>query len=216
MEGWAVAYTARRPPDAPDELATDFQQALLARIWLRLGRPAEALPLTHTLAAAAQAADRGWTVIQALALQALAHQALDQPAEAERVLAQTLRLALPGGYLRLFLDEGEPMRRLLAQVAQSPGVGSAVRAYAGQVLKAFAASNAPATAPAAQALIEPLSARELEVLRLLAEGQSNREIAETLVISVGTVKSHINHLLGKLDAHSRTQALAHARTLQLV
>jgi LuxR family maltose regulon positive regulatory protein len=73
-----------------------------------------------------------------------------------------------------------------------------------------------APTPTHGALVEPLSAREIDVLRLLAEGQSNREIAATLVISVGTVKSHINHILGKLAAHSRTQAIAHARTLELV
>jgi LuxR family maltose regulon positive regulatory protein len=127
---------------------------------------------------------------------------------------------LPGGYIRLFLDEGEAMRRLLADLIRSRALNSVLQAYAARLLGAFSAAGAqsvaPTHAPDISGLIEPLSGRELEVLRLLAVGQSNREIAASLVISVGTVKSHVNHILGKLAAHSRTQAIAHARTLELV
>ncbi len=217
---WASTYAASRTPAAAAEIVTDYQQALLARIELHLGHADAALRQLQTLAAEAQAADRGWTVIQTLVLTALAHNALGQQVEAGAALERALNLALPGGYVRLFIDEGEPMRRLLAEVARSGALNSVLQAYAARLLEAFSAESAqpvaPARAPAGSGLIEPLSARELEVLRLLAEGQSNREIAASLVISVGTVKSHINHILGKLAAHSRTQAIAHARTLELV
>jgi LuxR family transcriptional regulator, maltose regulon positive regulatory protein len=120
--------------------------------------------------------------------------------------------------MRLFIDAGEPLRRLLADRAQAADLPAALRPYVRRVLAAFAAPvhAAPVARAGGLGLVEPLSARELEVLRLLAEGHSNRAIAEALVISVGTVKSHLNRILGKLAAHSRTQAVAHARTLGLV
>jgi LuxR family maltose regulon positive regulatory protein len=219
-EAWARSFAANRGPETPFELATDYQQALLARVELRLGHPEAALSHTQALAAEAQTANRGWTVVQALALMALAHRGLGREAEARDALEKALNLAFPDGYIRLFLDEGEPMRQLLHVLETSLAPNNSLRDYVVRLLNAFTAVHAQ-LAPAAHSpthsrLVEPLSARELEVLRLLAEGHSNRDIAATLVISVGTVKSHINHILGKLAAHSRTQAIAHARTLELV
>ena len=99
------------------------------------------------------------------------------------------------------------LRRALTQ-GIAPG-------YVSRLLAAYGES-APATPPVAQALVEPLTERELEVLRLIAAGLSNREIAQELVVAVSTVKSHINHIYGKLGVRSRTQAVARAQELDLV
>jgi LuxR family maltose regulon positive regulatory protein len=118
-----------------------------------------------------------------------------------------LSLAEPEGYIRSFVDEGEPMAHLLRR-ALARGI---TPGYASRLLAAFGESP-----PAAQALVEPLTARELEVLRLVAGGLSNREIAQQLVVAVSTVKSHINHLYGKLEVKNRTQAVARAQELGLL
>jgi LuxR family maltose regulon positive regulatory protein len=126
-------------------------------------------------------------------------------------LERALSLAEPEGYVRTFVDEGEPMAQLLRR-ALSQGIAPE---YAARLLDAFGEPAAPLP-PAAQPLIEPLTDRELEVLRLIAAGLSNREIAHQLVVAVSTVKTHINHIYGKLDAKSRTHAVAQARALDLL
>ena len=113
--------------------------------------------------------------------------------------------------MRIFVDEGEAMACLLRR-ALTRGIAAS---YVSRLLTAYGES-APATSPVAQALVEPLTERELEVLRLIAAGLSNQEIAHELVIALSTVKSHVNHVYGKLGVKSRTQAVARARELDLV
>jgi LuxR family maltose regulon positive regulatory protein len=148
-------------------------------------------------------------------------------------------LTEPEGYLRVYLDEGEPMRQALLALltADSPHKPQApsMTAYVSKLLAAFAdeeraastslegasapepASSLPPQASAASSTLgASLTRREQEVLRLLAAGASNREIAQTLVISLPTVKKHVSNLLSKLGASSRTQAIAQARTLSLL
>src|SRR5206468_708887 len=120
---------------------------------------------------------------------------------------RALTLAEAEGYIRIFVDEGAPMAALLAQIAERT---SPVARYAATLLKAFprtecrgmsAESLAPARSvlsPQSSALVEPLSKRELEVLRLIADGHSNQAIADRLVVAVSTVKRHINNIYGKL------------------
>ncbi len=128
--------------------------------------------------------------------------------------------------MRVFVDEGAPLAALLRQVADR---ASPMAGYAAKLLAAFpqaqsaerrAQNNAPfavrSTLERSNALVEPLSERELEILRLIAEGHSNQAIADRLVVAVSTVKKHINNLYGKLDVQSRTQALLRARELQLL
>jgi LuxR family maltose regulon positive regulatory protein len=155
--------------------------------------------------------------IQALVLKAVALQGMGKPEEALVALGEALARAEPEGYVRTFLDAGEPVARLLRRAA-ARGVGGA---DAGKLLALFGPDGAnavatPASRDPAPDLIEPLSARELEVLHLVAEGLANREIAERLVVSLPTVKKHVENIHGKLGVRSRTQAVARARSLNLL
>jgi len=136
-------------------------------------------------------------------------------------LAEALILAEPEGYVRTFVDEGPPMAELLSRLlkaqqrGQPDSPGHVPAYYLRRLLAALERDTSGAGLPAA-GLLEALSERELEVLQLIASGKSNRRIASELFVSVGTVKTHVNNLYRKLDAHSRTQALARARELKLL
>jgi LuxR family maltose regulon positive regulatory protein len=142
-------------------------------------------------------------------------------------LERALTLAEPEGYVRTFLDEGEPARMLidesrLAIAKRAPG-NSRLLAYVKRLLSDFSGERLALTPDpisdqqaVISALVDPLSERELEILDLIASGLSNKEIADILVISVSTVKSHINNLYGKLGTHSRTQAIAIARNMGML
>ena len=137
----------------------------------------------------------------------------DQPG-ARECLARALELAAPENYARAFLDEDEQLLGLLPSVRHvAPSFVDKVLGYPEAPAVERLNSVQP---PAVQPLAEPLSMRELEVLGLITAGLSNREIAQRLFIAVGTVKRHINNIYGKLDVHSRTQAIAKARVLQLL
>jgi LuxR family maltose regulon positive regulatory protein len=126
-------------------------------------------------------------------------------------LADALHLAQPGGFLRSFLDAGPALAPLLRAAARQ----ESWRDSAGRILSEFPEGR---RAPdlSVQPLVEALSERELEVLRLLAQGQSNREIAAALVITPGTAKTHIHNLCGKLGVRNRTEAAMKARQLGLI
>jgi LuxR family maltose regulon positive regulatory protein len=145
-------------------------------------------------------------VLETWVLEALAHQLNQRPAAARAALEKALALGESEGFQRQFLDHGEALAALL-DARPSP---AAQLTYATQLLSAFNRRAAP-LAPH-----ERLSARELEVLKLMANGLSTQKIAEQLVVAPSTVQTHLKHLYNKLDAHSRTQALARARDLGLV
>jgi len=189
--------------------------AAWARVMLGLGKPDHVVePLRRWLRAAHSAGYEG----QALELQMLLSLALAARGEtraAHAAVDAALALAQPEGRIRVFLDEGEPMARLLERAVR--GRSSAAR-YARDLMAALARQGggqvtpAPAAGPARDGvLVTPLGKREREILALIADGLSNPEIAERLVISVATVKTHINNLYGKLGARSRTDAIARAR-----
>jgi len=181
----------------------------------------EALQLLDRLRETAQAADRRGNVIEILMLQALALRARDEKIWAMDVMGQALALGEPEGYVRTFVDEGPAMVVLLSETLgarQRGRLDSANNVPVHYFRKLIAALEQDATStvlPAARSP-EPLSERELEVLQLIAAGKSNRRIATELFVSVGTVKTHINNIYRKLDAHSRTQAVARARELNLI
>ena len=199
---------------------------VLARVLLAQQRPAEALALLDRLHAAAVAQKRVGSVIEAGALRALALAALGQDAAAVNALADVLTLACPQGYVRVFADEGPPMAALLTRLiaAQRVGQGAAgvplgclarlQRAFdVGLTRPGPRSGTAPTAVPG---LVEQLTSRELEVLEMLAAGRSNQAIADQLVVTLDTVKKHVSHVLGKLGAANRTEAVTRARELSLI
>ena len=177
---------------------------MLARLRLQQNRPEAALEFLAALAEAVQQAGRWLVQISVSLLQVQAYQALGQAAEAEAALVTAVRLAAPENYRRPFLNEGEPIAALL------PAVRATAPAFVAALLLDFGGDET------VQPLVEPLSERELEVLRLVADGRSNRQIAEQLFVTVGTVKKHLNNVYGKLGVARRTEAVAQARQLHLL
>ncbi len=200
----------------------EMEMIALARILMAQGRLAEASPLLQRLLEAAEAGQRTARVIEILAVQALCLQAQQQADPAVAALEKALGLAGPAGFIRIFVDEGLPLRRLL-NAASARGIAPD---YTGQLLAAFpdapTAPPAPSKATTAAELalkssvVEPLSERELEVLQLIAAGLTNREISARLFVSPNTVKVHTRNIFGKLDAHDRDQAVARARKLGIL
>jgi LuxR family maltose regulon positive regulatory protein len=182
----------------------------LLRVLLAQGDHDAALALSERLLEPAEAAHRMGQVIEILVLQALAYQGKKELSQALTALERALSLAQPEGYVRAFLDEGEPMAKLLYQAkSHRMGIG-----YAAELLSAMGEASGTAQPPA-QLLIEPLSLRELQVLRLIEAGYSNQQIAAKLVISIPTVKRHISNIYAKLGVESRTQAISRGRELEL-
>jgi len=201
------------------EYLREFEDLTLARVLLAQGDPAQAQSLLDTLLESAEAAGRMGVVIEALALRALAQQATGEGDSALEALGHALEMAEPEGYVRVFVDAGQPMAELLQDALAR---GLAVD-YAKKLLDAFQPPgprqpHPDFTRPPAQqaALIEPLTDREIEVLQCLAEGLSNAEIAQRLFISLPTVKSHTRNIYGKLDVHDRKAAVAQARALGIL
>jgi LuxR family transcriptional regulator, maltose regulon positive regulatory protein len=178
----------------------------------------DALGLLDRLLKAAEDGGRMGSVIEILVLRALALKKRGDQSEALAALERALMLAEPEGYVRVFVDEAEPMAALLSELlsARRKGLREARRRnmldYVRRLLAAFESSRPSAEPP----LLAPLTAREREVLGLIASGLSNREIANRLFVEVSTVKSYANSIFRKLGVQSRTQAVAEARALHLI
>jgi LuxR family transcriptional regulator, maltose regulon positive regulatory protein len=176
----------------------------------------EALDLLERLGGLAAAQGRTGSLVEVRVLEALALAAHGQESRALDALAEALRLAAPEGQTRVFLDEGPPLADLLDRLADA---GRRGRLAPGTSLPAgwlhHRRGQFRSATPVA-GLADPLSDRELEVLGLLAAGRTNREIAEELVVALDTVKKHVSHVLDKLGAANRTQAVARARELRLL
>ena len=206
------------PDDEPD-YARESGHLVQARILLARDRPGQALALLDRLHAAAEAQDRTGSLIETGALRALVLAAAGDEAGAVTALAGALMLACPQGHVRVFADEGPPMAallgRLIAAQRARPAAAGVPLGYLARLQRAFAAGP-PAPDPGLSGLIDPLTGRELEVLRMLAAGRSNQAIARELVVTLDTVKKHVGHVLGKLGAANRTEAVARARELSLI
>jgi LuxR family maltose regulon positive regulatory protein len=188
--------------------------------------------LLNRLLQDAEAGGRMDSMLRILILLALLHHAGRDALEAHVVLNRALGLAASGGYIRIFVDKGAPMAALLAEALRQTtsrlngtALDPSVHQYIHTLLAAFGAEGSmtlvPAHLPSAtmhplRLGVEPLTDREREVLRLLAEGRSNQAIAEELVVAVGTVKRHVSNIMSKLGVQSRLEAVAHARSLNLV
>ena len=209
----AVDFVQRRNLTHDDDIPylREPQYLVLLRLRLAQGDYAAALTLAGRLLGQAEATNRMGDVIERLVLQALIFQTEKELGRALTSLGRACALAQREGYVRVFLDEGEPMAKLLYQAkAHQMGTG-----YAAELLSMLGRAN-DRELPSAQLLIEPLSSRELEVLTLIESGHSNQAIAARLVISITTVKRHISNIYAKLGVTSRTQAVARARELQLL
>ena len=160
--------------------------------------------------------------LKVMVLQAVALQAYGKKDLALKLLGEALALAEPGGFIRLFVDEGLPMAQLLAEAAARGMMPD----YVAKLLAAFPgvtddAGQAPKPSSAAAqsgplSLVEPLSGRESEILKLITQGLSNREIGARLFLALDTVKGHNRRIFDKLQVQSRTEAIARARELGLL
>ena len=175
-----------------------------------------ALGLLNRLTQAAQAGERNGSVIEILILQAQAHQTAGDQAPALAALERAMTLAEPEGYIRIFVDEGEPMRLLIEELSQNRN--HPLNGYAVKLLAAF---TLPAAAPKSavshrkSGMVEPLSERELEVLKLLRSELSGPEIAQRLVVSLNTLRTHTKNIFNKLGVNNRRAAVRRAEELDL-
>jgi LuxR family maltose regulon positive regulatory protein len=204
---------SERQPGATPVLFGDMEDLALARVALAQGRAEQVIAPLEDLRGRAERGGRGRNVLEARILLARARWMLGQRAAALADLGTALELAAPEGFARLFLDEGDAVGDLLAEYAASRGP-SREREHAlkllvalGRPASALAATGAPAVA---------LSAREVEVLRLLAAGRSNEAIAEELVVALSTAKWHVAQIYRKLGVRGRMEAAARARELRLI
>jgi LuxR family maltose regulon positive regulatory protein len=208
---------------AAAQLASQYDLPLMqARVFIAQNDPSAALSILEPCRQQSEA--RGWADerLKALILEALALHGQGETERAMHLLAEALALAEPGGFIRLFVDEGPPMARLLSAAAARrirPG-------YVGRLLAAFGELTdgenptlklTPfAVRDGALSWVEPLSSRELEILKLIALGLSNREIGARLFLALDTVKGHNRRLFDKLQVQRRTEAIARARELGLL
>jgi LuxR family maltose regulon positive regulatory protein len=221
--GWTAEHdlSADDEPDYPREPG----HLVLARVLIAEGRADRALCLLDRLHALAVTQKRTGSVIELRALQALSLAALGREAAALGALASAVTLAHPRSYVRVFADEGPTMAALLGRLMPArradPTTFQIPLGYLARLQRAFQPEptrlgpgrGRPSTSPV---LLAALTGRELQVLRLLADGRSNLAIAEELVVTLDTVKKHVSHVLDKLGGTNRTEAAARARALGLL
>lgn len=204
FEGWAQTY---RPPQQPLFFPYRLGTLMVLRYWMHRQNWPEVRRLAEEQIRLAHGAGYLEYEMEVHIVRALMEQAAGNLPLAFQSLARALEIGRAGGYVRVFLDEGERMKDLLNRYQQQRK-----DEYTAGLLTAF---GRPAR-PDQSSLIEPLTARELEVLKLLALGMSNPQIAEKLYLSVGTVKTHVKHIYGKLGVDDRVKAAARARELNLL
>ncbi len=209
---WSDKMLQENPLGKPPE-SEEIQLAVARALIVKGDMPSleKALDIIQSLLQTAEAEGRMSIMIESLALQAIAFEQYGQPGSRLSSLERALRLAEPEGYVRSFVDLGLPMARLL-QDARSRGLLSG---YVETLLAAFG-GDLSALPLLRQPLVEPLTGREKQVLKLLAAGLTNHEIANELVVSPETVKKHASNIYGKLGVNSRTEAAARARDLDLL
>jgi LuxR family transcriptional regulator, maltose regulon positive regulatory protein len=196
---------------------------MLARLYIARGNATDkALYLLERMVRRAEASQRTGSLIRALILQAVAFHASDASPKAIAALSRALSLAEPEQPIRIFVDEGQTIALLLQNILDRQRKGefaSAIAsAYLTNLLMAFG-KRIPAPTPNRRVVghrADTLSERELEVLRLLADGLESNEIAERLIIAVDTARKHIKNIYSKLDVHSRWEAIKHAEAYHLL
>lgn len=199
------------------ELAQTYDLPLSqARVYIAQEEPAAALAVLEEYRQQAEAKDWADEQLKVMILQAVALYAHNETEDALQVLGDALGLGVSSGFIRIFIDEGLPMMQLLAE-AKNYGMSAD---YINKLLAVFEAEQQTtgdnSYMPANQVLIEPLSERELEILQLIADGLSNREISERLFLALSTIKGHNRNIFDKLQVQRRTEAVAYARELGLL
>jgi LuxR family transcriptional regulator, maltose regulon positive regulatory protein len=218
---WGNEYGAEHEDPYP----RDLERLTSARILLARNETDAALALLERLLAKAESQGRVSHAIEALLLSALARETLGETDDATSAALRAASLAEAGGFRRILVDEGAPLATLLAKAIRrlrwKRGIehGDASARYLGEIVETIrvgAAAQGHHDSEKVPSASEPLTEREREVLRLVAAGLSNGQIADELYLALGTVKSHIHHIYGKLLVSSRTQAVERARELDLL
>jgi LuxR family maltose regulon positive regulatory protein len=221
LMGWIASASATFT--RCDDLLNMYGSIVYARFLIHQGDLSDAAELITRMEEAARRSDYIRQLITLLLLKALLCRSRGDSQQAHASLEEAIQLAMPQKYRRAFLDEGELMRNLLLEYQsivktriglRHDGTAITVLTFIDQLLAAF--SPGVPMQFKAEILSEPLSDRELDIIRLVATGRSNQEIAEILVIALSTVKSHINNLYAKLGTNRRTEAIAIARDLGIL
>jgi len=215
---------ARQKLNILEEKMTATQHANLLLWWRALSprqlcaekRFEEALTVLEESIPRAQTLNSNGELIRLLVLQALALGALGNRMPAHTVLREALALGAPEGYIWRWLDAGPGLEPLLSDLKNNHDTPQEFRPYLDSLLDACRAAFGESTRTRPEALSEPLTSRELEIMRLICEGYSNTEIASKLVVTINTIKKHTSNIYGKLGVRSRTQAIARARELNLL
>jgi LuxR family maltose regulon positive regulatory protein len=228
VDRWSAALKKRFSSPDPFRFEDELTHITQARVFIAQRNLAEAVGLLSRLEETSRSGGRQGRLIEILILKALALHAVGDTAQADMALAESLALAEPEGYLRIFLEEGEAMRVQIGELRMKmrkpnrgffPEQNARCIAYIERILAEFSIIN-PATpvvsGDRSSALVEPLTPREQDVLRLVAQGCSNRQVADTLVLAEGTVKYYVHVILEKLGVQTRTQAIARARDHNLI
>jgi LuxR family transcriptional regulator, maltose regulon positive regulatory protein len=239
--GQALDWAREQGISVEDDLdyRREFEHITLARVLLARYRRDrddrslhEAIGLLERLLHAAERGERTGSVIEILVVQALAYQAQGDIPPALEALECALTMAEPEGYIRLFVDEGQPMAALLAQSVVRSTQNDSIKVYSERLLSVFPQAQSaeqrvqnnasalrsapPRGYPRSSALIEPLSERELEVLRLFTTELSGPEIARELMVALSTVRTHTKSIFSKLDVNNRRAAVKRAAELHLI
>jgi LuxR family maltose regulon positive regulatory protein len=227
----AWARSSGLDPTAEPRFPEEYENLTLARVLHAEGRSDLAIPLLEKMLARADETGRPGSALYVRIRLALCLLAVEDTARAVEIIVPALTLAGTEGYTRTFLDAGPDLAALLEIVLGArpsdgglPAPAAACAFHLREILRPAQPANGQTAAgvqpssphTTSLALAEPLSEREIEVLRLIESGMSNQEIASRLVVTVGTVKTHLRNVYGKLDVHSRTQALAKAHSLELI
>jgi len=221
----AILCLYKGDTDAATQLVQDKDRLLVcAEVLIAQGNPSAALAIILPYRQKMKEQRLDDQLLVTVVLQALALHAKGENESAQQALKESLILAEPGGFIRLFVDAGEPMRLLLQDLAswidQHPEEqDQRLMAYVEKILAAFASPaevQASISMSQKSGLIEPLSPRELEVLQLISQGLSNQEIGKRLFLALDTVKGHNRRIFEKLQVQRRTEAIARARELALI
>ena len=220
-ERWAASLEEiAADPEDTFQFKDEFNLIARARILIALNRLEDSIALLTRLEATARSWGRTGRLIEILMLKAMALYRMGDMMAAQSALAGSLSLAEPEGYLRIFLDEGQPMQILLSRWLAHVPAGS-LRNYVIRLLAQLdkelqVGSPQPGKSASDDGLLEPVSTRESEVLHLMALGMTNQQIADQLIISPGTVKAHTSSIYRKLCVANRTEAVARARQLDIL